>query len=61
MDYSMRIWFEVDRLISLNLTPSDVVAAIQAQNVQAPVGRHRRAADARRPAVPDQPARPAAG
>ena len=39
MDYSMRIWFEVDRLISLNLTPSDVVQAIQAQNVQAPVGR----------------------
>jgi hydrophobe/amphiphile efflux-1 (HAE1) family protein len=39
MDYSMRIWFEVDRLIALNLTPSDVVAAIQAQNVQAPVGR----------------------
>ena len=39
MDYSMRIWFEVDRLISLNLTPSDVVAAIQAQNVQAAVGR----------------------
>ena len=39
MDYSMRIWFDVDRLISLNLTPSDVVAAIQAQNVQAPVGR----------------------
>ena len=39
MDYSMRIWFEVDRLISLNLTPQDVMAAIQAQNVQAPVGR----------------------
>ncbi|MBR0647359.1 efflux RND transporter permease subunit [Plastoroseomonas hellenica] len=39
LDYSMRIWFEVDRLINLNLTPSDVVAAIQAQNVQAPVGR----------------------
>ncbi len=39
MDYSMRIWFEVDRLISLNLTPADVVQAIQAQNVQAPVGR----------------------
>jgi hydrophobe/amphiphile efflux-1 (HAE1) family protein len=39
MDYSMRIWFEVDRLISLNLTPSDVVEAIQAQNLQAPVGR----------------------
>jgi hydrophobe/amphiphile efflux-1 (HAE1) family protein len=39
LDYSMRIWFEVDRLINLNLTPSDVVAAIQAQNLQAPVGR----------------------
>ncbi len=38
-DYSMRIWFEVDRLISLNLTPSDVIAAIQAQNIQAAVGR----------------------
>jgi hydrophobe/amphiphile efflux-1 (HAE1) family protein len=39
MDYSMRIWFETDRLISLNLTPADVIAAIQAQNVQAAVGR----------------------
>ncbi len=38
-DYSMRIWFEVDRLISLNLTPSDIVTAIQSQNVQAAVGR----------------------
>ncbi|HEY4254428.1 MAG TPA: efflux RND transporter permease subunit, partial [Roseomonas sp.] len=39
LNYSMRIWFDTDRLINLNLTPSDVVAAIQAQNVQAPVGR----------------------
>ena len=39
LKYSMRIWFNVQRLISLNLTPSDVVAAIQAQNLQAPVGR----------------------
>lgn len=39
LDYSMRIWFELDRLISLNLTPADVIAAIQAQNVQAAVGR----------------------
>ena len=39
LDYSMRIWFDTSRLISLNLAPSDVVAAIQAQNVQAPVGR----------------------
>jgi hydrophobe/amphiphile efflux-1 (HAE1) family protein len=39
LDYSMRIWFEMSRLIDLNLAPSDVIAAIQAQNVQAPVGR----------------------
>ena len=39
LDYSMRIWFETDRLISLNLAPSDIVGAIQSQNVQAPVGR----------------------
>ena len=39
MDYSMRIWFETDRLISLGLTPNDVIQAIQSQNVQAAVGR----------------------
>ena len=39
LDYSMRIWFDTNRLISLNMSPSDVVAAIQQQNVQAPVGR----------------------
>ncbi len=39
LNYSMRIWFDTDRLTSLNLAPSDIVAAIQAQNVQAPVGR----------------------
>lgn len=39
LKYSMRIWFDVQRLISLNLTPSDVISAVQAQNVQAPVGR----------------------
>ncbi len=39
MDYSMRVWFQVDRLISLNVTPQDIIAAIQAQNVQAAVGR----------------------
>ena len=39
LDYSMRIWFKTDRLISLNLTPSDILTAIQAQNAQAPVGR----------------------
>ena len=39
LDYSMRIWFDTNRLISLNIAPSDIVLAIQQQNVQAPVGR----------------------
>jgi HAE1 family hydrophobic/amphiphilic exporter-1 len=39
LNYSMRIWFDVERLVSLRLSPSDVIGAIQAQNVQAPVGR----------------------
>ncbi|ONG52449.1 RND transporter [Pseudoroseomonas deserti] len=38
-NYAMRIWFDTQRLVSLNLTPSDVAAAIRAQNVQAPTGR----------------------
>ncbi len=38
-NYSMRIWFDTNRLVSLNLSPGDIIAAIQAQNVQAPVGR----------------------
>lgn len=38
-DYSMRIWFQTDVLTSLNLAPSDVIKAIQSQNVQAAVGR----------------------
>src|SRR5258707_6770892 len=39
LTYSMRIWFDTQRLTSLNLSPSDVVEAVRAQNVQAPVGR----------------------
>jgi hydrophobe/amphiphile efflux-1 (HAE1) family protein len=39
LNYSMRIWFDSERLTSLNLAPSDVIAAIRAQSVQAPVGR----------------------
>jgi hydrophobe/amphiphile efflux-1 (HAE1) family protein len=39
LNYSMRVWFDTQRLTSLNLSPSDVINAIQAQNVQAPVGR----------------------
>ncbi|CAH2604263.1 Efflux pump membrane transporter BepG [Rhodovastum atsumiense] len=39
LDYSMRIWFSTERMVQLNLSPSDIIAAIQAQNVQAAVGR----------------------
>ena len=39
LNYSMRIWFDVQRLNSLNMAPSEVASAIEAQNVQAPVGR----------------------
>lgn len=39
LDYSMRIWFDTSRMVSLNLAPSDIITAIQQQNVQAPVGR----------------------
>ena len=39
LDYSMRIWFDTNRLNSLQLAPSDIIKAIQQQNVQAPVGR----------------------
>jgi hydrophobe/amphiphile efflux-1 (HAE1) family protein len=37
-DYSMRIWLEPDRLQSLKLTASDVVAALQGQNIQVASG-----------------------
>jgi hydrophobe/amphiphile efflux-1 (HAE1) family protein len=39
MNYSMRIWFDSQRLTSLKLAPSDVISAIRTQSVQAPVGR----------------------
>src|SRR5215831_19490606 len=39
LNYSMRIWFDTARLTSLQLAPSDVIKAIQSQNVQASVGR----------------------
>src|SRR3954466_5745950 len=38
-DYSMRVWVRTDQLTGLDLTTGDVISAIQAQNVQAPVGR----------------------
>ncbi|MEM8588728.1 MAG: multidrug efflux RND transporter permease subunit [Pseudomonadota bacterium] len=37
-DYGMRIWLEPDRLATLELTPSDVIAAIRDQNLQASAG-----------------------
>jgi hydrophobic/amphiphilic exporter-1 (mainly G- bacteria), HAE1 family len=39
LNYSMRIWFDINKLNNLQMTPADVIAAIQAQNVVAPVGR----------------------
>ena len=39
LKYSMRIWFDTNRLTSLNLSPGDVITAIQSQNVVAPIGR----------------------
>ncbi len=39
LDYSLRIWIDLDRLTQLNLTPSDVINAVQSQNVQAALGR----------------------
>lgn len=39
LDYSMRIWFDIDRLTALGLVPSDIISVIQSQNVQAAVGR----------------------
>lgn len=38
-DYAMRAWIKIDRLTGLNLTPADIVNAIQSQNIQAAVGR----------------------
>ena len=39
LDYSMRIWFQTARLADLGLAPSDIIAALQTQNVQGAVGR----------------------
>ncbi len=39
LNYSMRVWFDTDRLTALSLTPGDIIVAIQQQNVVAPIGR----------------------
>src|SRR4051812_22008830 len=38
-DYSMRVWIDPQRLASLQLTSSDVINAVQEQNVQVAAGR----------------------
>ena len=38
-EYAMRIWMDPAKLNSFNLTAGDVIAAIQAQNIQVPVGQ----------------------
>ncbi len=37
--YSMRVWFDTNRLTQLNLAPTDLINAISAQNTVAAVGR----------------------
>jgi hydrophobe/amphiphile efflux-1 (HAE1) family protein len=49
LDYSLRIWLNPNELTALSLTPSDVVAAVQGQNVPAALGRIGAA-----PVAPDQ-------
>ncbi len=39
LDYSMRVWLDLDRMSSLDITADDVVRAVKAQNAQAAVGR----------------------
>lgn len=46
--YAMRIWLDPDKLHKYNLTPSDVVGAIKAQNVQVAAGQLGRPARSRR-------------
>ncbi|MGI4958468.1 MAG: efflux RND transporter permease subunit [Janthinobacterium lividum] len=47
--YSMRIWFDANRLTNLGLSPSDITSAVSAQNTVAAVGRI-----GARPTGPDQ-------
>ncbi len=38
-DYSMRVWLQPDRMAQLGITPTDVAAAIRAQNAQYAAGK----------------------
>src|SRR5690606_32624912 len=40
-EYAMRIWLKPDRLMAYNLSPQDVLRAIDDQNVEAAPGRLR--------------------
>ena len=39
LEYSMRIWLNLDRMASLDVTPDEVIKAINSQNTQAAAGR----------------------
>jgi hydrophobic/amphiphilic exporter-1 (mainly G- bacteria), HAE1 family len=39
LDYSLRVWLDPNQLTALNLTPSDVANAVQAQSAPAALGR----------------------
>jgi multidrug efflux pump subunit AcrB len=39
LDYSLRVWLDPDRMTALNLTPNDIITAVQGQNIQAALGR----------------------
>ena len=49
--YAMRIWLDPYKLNNYKLMPSDVRAAVLAQNVQVSAGQVGGAADGRRPAA----------
>ncbi len=38
-EYSMRVWMDPTRMATLGITPDDVAAAVQAQNIQASIGQ----------------------
>ncbi|MEJ1979232.1 MAG: efflux RND transporter permease subunit [Acetobacteraceae bacterium] len=60
LKYSMRIWFDTNRLTELKLSPTDIINAINAQNVVAPIGRIGARPRRVGRAVPVQPADPGA-
>ncbi len=37
-EYSMRLWLDPDKMLSRGMTAGDVIAAVQAQNVQVAAG-----------------------